>query len=342
MKRLAAWLLSAALCTALLTGCGGSGAQSAASGSGAIEIEAQTWKLTYSADKDSTGARAAEKFAQLIAERTNGAIQVECHPADELTGGDTEKGIHAVMDGQISLSLYSSPEYTKLDPRFGVVSLPFLFDSAEDADAKLEGKGGDALRSVLEEYGLRCMGIGENGFRLPTNSRRAITSPEDLQGLKIRTADSDVLQHAYQYWGAETTSAAWPMVYTALQTGKLDGQENPLTIADAASIQQTQKYVTKWNASYDCLFLCMNQKLYDSLSPEVQKIADQCGAEAAEYQRGINRESEEEILKKWSGQMTVTELTEESAQAFKKAAEPCWNEFRNNVSPELLETFENA
>lgn len=339
MKKLTAALLAALLIAAALSGCGQENEPSVSS-SAATEIEAQTWRLTYSAGKDSVCAKTAEKFAELVFQATNGAIQVEC-VSESADPEHPDAGIRALINGDTDLALYTSMDYANLDPRFDVVSLPFLFDSEDDACEKLDGDGGDALRSVLEEYNLRCMGIGSDGFRCPTNSRRAIESPEDMRGLRLRVADDRMTERAYQLWGAEAATADWPMVFTALQTGTFDGQENVLSVANAASIQDIQKYVTCWNGLYESLFFCINRDLYESFSDDLRAVADECGAEAVAWQRQAQREEEQSILAAWgSARLTVTELTQAQAQAFRDAAQPCYDEFAREVSEELLDAFD--
>jgi len=346
MRKFLALVLALGMTAALSAGCGGSGAPAAnpgaaasASGSGAT-YEAQTWKFACSATQTSTWVQAARKFGDLIGAATNGAITIEYYPADQLTSGSQTDGVQALMDGTTEISMHSSLIYSSFDPRFNVVSLPFLFDSTDDADSKLDGDGGAALESILEEYNLHCMGIGENGFRHPTNSKHAIASLADMKGLKMRVAGSALLNREYELWGADYANANWPVVFTALQTGTYDGQENPLPTADAASIQEVQKYVTYWTGTYDCLFFCMNKDLYDSLSSDLQKIVDDCGKQAVEYQRQINRGQDQPILDKWAkAGMTVTKLSDEAIQEFKDAAAPCYDEFADALTPELISAF---
>ena len=187
------------------------------------------------------------------------------------------------------------------DQRFNVVSLPFLFSSTEEADAALDGAGGEALGEILEStYNVHLLGIAENGFRHITNSKHAIASKADMNGLKMRVAGSQLLNRSYELWGADYTNANWSEVFTALQTGTYDGQENPLPTADAASIQEVQSYLTYWTGAYDCLFFCMNAELYNSLSPELQAIVDEAGQAACEYERELNRSQDQEIMDKWA------------------------------------------
>ena len=224
-----------------------------------------------------------------------------------------------------------------------MVSLPFLFDSFEDVDAKLDGAGGQALGEVVESMGLHLLGVGENGFRHPTNSVRPIDSLAAMKGLKLRVAGSELLNAEYTKWGANWANANWSEVYTGLQTGTYDGQENPLPTADGASISEVQKYVTYWTGVYDCIFFTMNGDLYNSLSPELQAIVDECGQKAAQNQRQLEREQDQVVLQKWTDAgVTVTELTPEAIQEFKDASASCYDDFSAKLTPELIAAFTEA
>ncbi len=334
MKKTLCLLFTAA--AVLTAGCGLP--DEPADSSQVLEFEAQSWTLSFSGTEQSVEGQAARYFADSIYEATNGAVTVQLCPEDSLTGG-APADLQAAADGGASLGLYSSLVCEKQDERLGVVSLPFLFASAEDAAAKLDGEPGDALKDILSEYGLVCLGFGEAGFRCPTNSTRPIASPEDLAGLKMRVEDSAMLQDAYRLWGADCVAAPWPMVFTALRTGTYDGQEAFLAAADASSIQSVQRYLTRWNGLYSCLYFCMNGPLYDGLSPELRDIVDRCGREAMERQRELNRQEEAAILRRWSkAKVAVRDLTEEEAAAFRLAAQPCYDRFAR-AYPELTAAF---
>ena len=284
-------------------------------------FEKQTWRYACSATENTCWADMGRDFGQMVSDATGGAITVEVYAADQLTAGNQSEGIQAVMDGSTQLSAHSNLIYSAFDQRLNVVSLPFLFDSFDDVDAKLDGDAGKAVGEVVESMGLHLLGIAENGFRHPTNSKHPIESVADMKGLKIRVAGSSVLNNAYQAWGANWANANWSEVFTALQTGTYDGQENPLPTADGASIAEVQKYVTYWTGVYDCIFFTMNADLYNSLSPELQQIVDECGQKAAQNQRKLEREQDQEVLQKWADAgVTVTELTDEAAAEFKDAS----------------------
>lgn len=337
MKRtLAAALV---LLVLLLTGCTGGGDVSTDDPI-LLEFESQTWKLTCSGGKNSIDAQTAQHFAQLVYRETNGAVTVEVSTGDKLTDGDAAAGLQNLLDGGADLSLYSSLLWGSTDERFHVLTLPFLFSSEADAARTLDGAGGDALAAVLEEFDQHCIGIGSGGFRCPSNNLRPITSPEDLKGLRLRVEEEEVLRSAYALWGVECRSLSWPLVYTALRTGTLDGQEMPLEDADASSIQAVQKHVTNWTALYSGVFFTMNRELYDSLSVTLREIVDECGRQTVEYQRRLAAESAQRILSSWQkAKVTITTLAPEAAAEFRAAAQPCYDAFARNVSADLLAAF---
>ena len=284
----------------------------------------QTWNFACSTTETSTWAEGGRKFGELMEKASGGKIKVNVYAADQLTGGNQSEGIQALMNGDpVQVSMHSNLIYSAFDPRFNAVSLPYLFDSVEDADRKLDGEAGDMMKAILNEYGLHCMGIAENGFRQLTNNVREIRSVDDMKNLKIRVAGSNLLMECYKRWGADATNMNWSETYTALQQKTVEGQENPLPAIDAASVQEVQPYVSMWNANYDCLFFCINQGVYDSLTPEQQKVIDECGRLATEYQRYINRAGDDEIMSRWTQKNGVSFLAydELDIDSFKHAVE---------------------
>ena len=295
-------------------------------------VEEQTWKFACSATDNTCWADMGRDFGKMISEATDGKITVEVYAADQLTAGNQTEGIQGVIDGTIDLSAHSNIIYANFDQRLNVVSLPFLFDSYEDVDAKLTGAAGEAVGKVVESQGLKLLGIGENGFRAVTNSVRPIESVEDMKGIKIRVAGCKVLNTAYDLWGANWSNANWSEVYTGLQTGTYEGQENPFPTADGASIAEVQKYVTDWTGIYDCIFFTMNKELFDSLDADLQKTVLECGAKAAENQRKLQREGVQQVIDKWEAAgVTVTKLTDEAVAGFKAKTDPMYTD------PEIVE-----
>ena len=286
--------------------------------------EETTWNFACSTTETSTWADGGRKFGELMEKATGGKVKVNVYAADQLTNGNQSEGIQALMNGDpVQISMHSNLIYSAFDPRFNVVSLPFIYDSVEDADAKFDGEAGEKLKEILSEYGLHCMGIAENGFRELTNSVREVKSVEDMKNLKIRVAGSNLLMECYKRWGADATNMNWSETYTALQQNTVEGQENPLPAIDAASVQEVQPYCSMWDAIYDCLFFCINQKIYDGLTPEQQAVVDEAGQKAVEYERYINRSGDEEIMDRWEEKNGVTFTAKEDMDidSFKEAVD---------------------
>ena len=314
-----------------------------------LNWQEQTWNFACSTTETSTWAQAGKKFGELMEKATGGKIKVNVYAADQLTNGSQSEGIQALMDGDpVQISMHSNLIYSAFDPRFNVVSLPYLFDSVEEADAKLDGEAGEMLKDILSEYNLHCMGMAENGFRQLTNSVKPIQSVDDMKNMKIRVAGSNLLMKCYELWGADATNMNWSETYTALQQNTVEGQENPLPAIDAASVQEVQKYVSMWNANYDCLFFCINQELYDSLTAEQQAVVDECGQLAVQYEREINRADDENILERWQEKngIEVLRYEELDIDSFKKAVEnvPEWyiQELKNqgyDDAEDLIDAF---
>ncbi len=287
-----------------------------------LDWEEQTWNFACSTTETSTWAEGGRKFGELVEKATGGKIKVNIYAADQLTNGNQSEGIQALMNGDpVQISMHSNLIYSAFDPRFNVVSLPFIYEDYADADAKFDGEAGDALKAILSEYGLHCMGIAENGFRELTNNVRPVESVDDMKNLKIRVAGSNLLMECYKRWGADATNMNWSETYTALQQKTVEGQENPLDAINAASVQEVQTNVSMWDAIYDCLFFCINQEIYEKLTPEQQAVIDEAGALATDYQREINRNRNSEIINEWGDSIQVTEKADMDIDSFKKAVE---------------------
>ncbi len=290
---------------------------------GSEEWPDTTWNFDCSTGDTSTWAQAGYYFNALMQESTGGKVKVAVYAGEQLTNGDQVAGIQSLMDGNtIQVSLHSNLIYANFDPRFNVVSLPYIFSNYDDVDKVMAGEGGNNLKNVLSEYGLKCEGIAENGFRQITNSKKPITNVSDLSDIKMRICSNDLCAEVYKEWGCDASVMNWAETYTALQQGTVDGEENPETAIASASVQDVQDYISLWNAYYDCLFFCINQGAYDKFSDAQKAVIDANAAKAVEYQKTINRENVDALVKEWkeNGAMEVTPLDAIDSDSFKNAA----------------------
>lgn len=352
MKRRLTKLTAAGLAVLALTGCTG-GAQEEVSEEPPVPKNVETtWTLVVGQPEGSTCWDAAESFAEALSDATEGAVAVEVQPMplDRVTSLEQAAAgiVDLYLDSSFVYGSYGDEE--ELGRPFFSVTMPFLFPDAETAAEVLDSTGGEALNGVLAELGLRGLAYGELGFRYPTTSEgRAVTAPEDLEGLKIRTAGMLEVSVAYvDCWGAELYPSSFLDVMTPLSAGYYDGQESTLAEAAAAGYQTVQTDVTIFPAFYEPAILTMNSDLYDSLSPDLREAVDRCGREAMADQRLWNREQEAEILERWQEEdgISVHVLTEEQWGAFQALTErlydpegPDHQDWFADCTPEWVEQF---
>lgn len=329
-KKILALVLALAMGLSL-TACGGQDANTGDADTGDSGFEEMTWTAATSGADGSNFDAGLEKFSELLEERTGGAVKLEIFCSDQLTNGSTADSVQANIDGTIDVTFQADGIWGNFEPACNIPNLPFLFDSYEDVDAKLlNGEGGQYLSDTIEsKYNVEILGLGENGFRYVTNSKHPVETPDDLRDLKLRIGGAPILVSTYEHWGVDYTTAGWAEVYTGLQTKLYDGQENPIAVADASSIQEVQDYATAWTANYSMMFLAMNRDLYNSLSDELKAIVDECGQEACAYQVELTRQQCDEYLQEWIDDygIEVYEMTPENAELFRELALPVYDDY---------------
>ena len=332
------WALIPALAlSALLAACGG-GEESSSE-----DAEGKEYDLKMSVTVSDTTAwfAGAQKLADDIEAETDGRITIDVFSNEQLSGGDSAKAVEGLAKGSIDLTFNSTIIYSILDERFGVVSAPFLFDSLDEVDAAFAAEGGKMLDELLLEKNVVALGYGENGFRQITNNKGPIESPEDLKGMKMRIPGIKMYTDLFRAYGSDPATMTWSEVFTALQQGTIDGQENPIDVIYSSKIDEVQDYLTLWNYSYDPLVLGINKKLFDSMSEEDQELFKRLGKEAAAYQIQLNRERAAEQLEELKEKgMQVNELTEEELQVFKDASQPIYDQYKTIWGEDLLKAFQ--
>ena len=223
-----------------------------------------TMRISISVAKDSHQGVAIDTFASEVDKRTGGRYKVQTFYSGAL-GGERES-IEAVQLGTQELTFSSTGPIPNFVPEAKILDIPFLFSSKAQAQAVLDGPIGQDMLGKFDAKGFKALAWGENGVRHMTNSKRPVNGPEDLKGLKMRTMENPVHVAAYKGFGIVPTPMAFPEVFTALQQGTVDGQENPLSVIMAAKFDQVQKFLTLTGHVYSpCIFL-MNKASFDKLS----------------------------------------------------------------------------
>ncbi|NBK92635.1 DctP family TRAP transporter solute-binding subunit [bacterium 1XD21-13] len=267
---------------------------------------------------------AAEKFAELVAERTNGAYKIEIYPNGTL-GGERDMLESMQMD-TLDMAIVTSGPFINFSDAMGVLDMPYLFGSNEEAYAVLDGEIGRELLDTLEDSGLKGLAYAERGFRNLTNNAKPIQSAADLNGLKLRVMENDVYTASFKAMGVNADPMAWADALTALQQGTVDGQENPINVIYSYKLWESQKYATLDRHSYSTAIITMSANLFNSLDADTQQIFLDAAQEAAEYERAWVAEQEADQLQAMKDNgMEVVE--DPDLDSFKEAVQPVYEQY---------------
>ncbi len=242
-----------------------------------------TMRISISIAQNSHQGVGIDTFAKEIEARTGGRYKVQPFYSGSL-GGERES-VEAVQLGTQELTFTSTGPIPNFVPEARILDVPFLFRDKMHARAVLDGPIGQELLTKFDSKGFKALAWGENGVRHMTDSKRQIKEPDDLKGLKMRTMENPVHIAAYKALGIVTTPMAFPEVFTALQQGTVDGQENPLSVIMAAKFDQVQKYLALTGHVYSPCVLLMNKAMFDKLSDADKKAFSEAAAVAVKANR---------------------------------------------------------
>ncbi|QVQ51423.1 DctP family TRAP transporter solute-binding subunit [Spiractinospora alimapuensis] len=312
-----------------LTACGTAGAAS--------DDTTYSWKMTITVGAASTWYEAAELFAETLERESDGRMSVDVFPNEQLSAGNQAGGVEQLMSGDKDFTYNSTIIYAAVDPRFGAINAPFLYTDYDQADAAISAGAEEAYQELTAEFGVHMLGFGESGFRQVTNNVRPIEAPEDLEGIKIRIPEIGLLTDFYRGSGANPSTMNFAEVFTSLQQGTIEGQENPMDVIDKAGMAEVQAYLTVWNYVYDPLILGVNQELFDSLDPADQDIIQDAADEANAYQIQLNRDAEEVQLEEQAELLDTTVLDEAQMAEFREAVQPLYDDYASVWGTDLID-----
>ena len=299
-----------------------------------------TLRLAHYGSATDSVTKAAEHFAELTSEKTDGALTIELFGNGEL--GNSPSMLEGVRLGTIDIVTVGNPFFTASLPQLNLLDLPFLFQSDAHAFAVLDGEVGQSLMASMSDAGLQGLAFWELGFRNLTNNTRPINGPADLADLKIRTTPNPAHVLAFETLGANPTPMPFAEVYSALQTGTIDGQENPVNHIHANKLNEVQQYMSLTAHAYTTSPLVMNAGRWSGLSPEFQTALSEAAIEAASFQRGLNDEEEQTSLDAMKAEgMNVVENPDRDA--FRAAvSEVTRAAYIENFGTEMLDKIDAA
>ncbi|OKH87632.1 DctP family TRAP transporter solute-binding subunit [Thalassospira sp. TSL5-1] len=306
------------------------------------------YKVSTVLGKPFPWGEAAGKWAELVAERTDGRINLKVYPNAQLVAGDQTKEFTAMRQGIIDMAVGSTINWSPQVKELNLFSLPFLMPDFASMDALTQGPVGEKIFDAIRKQGIEPIGWAENGFREVTNSKHPITSPADLDGLKMRVVGSPLYNDIFTALGANPTQMSWADAKPALTTGAVDGQENPLTVYDVAQMETAgQTYITLWHYVADPLIFAVNKRVWGSFSDEDKAIVKQAADDAGAYGIALARkgmtDDDQSLIKALEARgAKITTLTPEQRQKFVDATRDVYNKWKERIGPDLVDMAEKS
>ena len=295
-----------------------------------------TIKVGYIGSDTHPTMQAMKVFAKDVDAGSKGKIKVELYPNAQL-GGDREL-CEGVQMGTIQMAIPSTSALTGFDKRIQVLDLPYLFTTRKAAFDAVDGELGQKLNAYLSKKGFEVLGYQENGFRHVTNSKRPIKTPADLKGLKIRTMENPMHIAFFKELGANPTPMSWGELYTALQQGTVDAEENPYAMIDDGKFYEVQKYVSETGHVFSYEILIANKKFMDKLPADLRKVVVDAAHKAIMTQRArLEKEEAAFKAKVTKAGLTANELTPEQKKPFVEATKKVYAQFENELGKEIMD-----
>jgi len=295
-------------------------------------------KMNISLAQNSSYGVAIDAFAREIEQRTQGRYKVQNFYSAAL--GAERESVEGVQLGTLDLTLTSTGPLPNFVPEVAILDIPFLFRDYAHARAVLDGPIGQELLQKFPAKNLVALTWAENGFRHMTNSRHPVNVPDDLKGLKMRTMENPIHIQAYRQFGILPTPMAFTEVFTALQQGTVDGQENPLSVITSAKLDQVQKYLTLTGHVYSPAVILMNKAKWDALSAADKQAFTDAAREAVKANRArIDDDERKAVADLRVKGMTVAENVDKAK--FQAQLAPVYTEFGKRFGQDNIDRIRN-
>lgn len=293
----------------------------------------RTLKFAFSLAKDHPMGIGAQKFADLVAARSGGKLKVNLFPNAVL--GSDPQNLSAIRGGTLDFTTMATGLLAGLNKEFMVFDFPFLFRDFKEAYALSDGPIAKTLLGKLEDQGVVGLGIWDLGFRNITNSKRPITKPDDIAGLKLRVIASPIYIETFKALGANPVPMTFGEVYGALESRAIDGQDNPVAVIETAKFAEVQKYLSLTRHLYTGMPLLMSKKTWDSLSPDERAVVQSAADEAKAEERKVLQSQENESIERLRKSMQVNEVSADELARMREKVKPVVDKFAAEVGEGL-------
>jgi tripartite ATP-independent transporter DctP family solute receptor len=306
------------------------------------------FKLSVVGNRPLGTTEAAFRWSELVAERTQGRINIRVYPGSQLLNGDQTREFVAMRQGFIDMNVASTINLAPQIREMNLFSLPFIMPDHRAFDALTSGAVRADLDKTLASRDATALAWSENGFRQVSNSKRAVRRPEDLKGLKIRYAAGQIYADIFNALGANPLQMSWADLQPALATGAVDGQETPVNVFLSSQLDRvSQRHLSIWNYVADANIFLVSNKVWEGLAPADRDIvgasAEQAAREhTASSRKGVvgnDRSSFDELKRR---NVEVAELSDGEKAAFRTATRPVFDKWAQTVGAELVKKAEDA
>jgi len=294
-------------------------------GAGASNGEEQTvFKLGHIANPDTAYDNLANEFKRLVEEKSNGRYSILIYPSGQL-GVDREL-MESLQIGNVDFAVVTASDINQFVPDMAVQDLPYLFRDWDHVESFLDSDAADEFFKLTDGVNMKTLGFMPRGFRHVTSNVEPIYTPEDLENLKIRVAESEVYIKTFRALGANPQAMAWGEVFTALQQGTIDAHENTIVTTRDYRINEVQKYLSETGHFFAFGALLMNKNLFDGMSEEDKSIFIEAGSEAAK-KLGIEQKNDEASAKLELQELGMEFNEVKDRSEFEKLVTPVYDEF---------------
>lgn len=294
-------------------------------------VSANTFKVAIGDAAGGTQYELGKAFAASLKEKTNGQHTADLFPNSQL--GDEQDTVNDAAMGLLDFSILAINNVTPFSPTVGVLTLPYVIQSPEDAKKLTLGDVGKELtENTIRDAGVRIIGWSYSGFRVLTNSKRPVTTLDDLKGLVIRVPKNELMIATYKAWGINPSPLAWTETFTALQQRVVDGQDNPYITISAMKFNEVQKYITNIRYLFSLEPLIVSEQIFQQQSPEVQQAILDAGMEATEHSYNYLLETEARIKDELvAAGMEISDPANDEKEWIEAATTQVWPQFYDAV-----------
>ncbi len=296
-----------------------------------VSAFATTFKVAVGDAEGSAQWAMATQFKSLLEAKVGGKHKVDLFPNGQLGGEETT--VNSASMGTLDFSVLAINNVTPFSPTVGILTLPYVIQSAAEAKTLVMGEVGKELtENTIRDAGVRIVGWTFTGFRVLTNSKRPVKTLEDLKGLKIRVPKNEIMIASYQAWGINPTPMAWSETFTALQQRVVDGQDNPYITVSSMKFNEVQKYITNIRYVFSLEPIIIGEGTFKKQTPAVQKAILEAGKEASQYSYDYLLKTEDKIRKELTAKgMEITDAANGEKEWIAKATTAVWPKFYDSI-----------